>query len=482
MVLELRQLSFLDSSPAVFSSVPKEQCIVSSLAVSHTYRYLEPSALRVDVRPRLVLSTTGGVGEHPYFFQGVLAQPRLVAQMLRSLMGVVQTRFHTPAAMLQRILTNADPVVTSSESRLRFEAFSACASVYARIDLDPGAAEGLRPGRGTTNVDFGPAMLACLARVRESDRLELAVGRDEVKISRDADSVVEKKVKLPVRWLKSFVEVQAHLARMELVHEVRAAEATRFLRGLPRVSTSRRSVWVVSAGRGLRISHREAGMSVPVRGLERLHALDGLAPLSQLLRIYLDPLTGASTWELQFPDSRIQLAISPEVWRGFSGEGQVLGALANEEGDPLLASVHGALRWTDSINAPDLARELDVSNSQVGAALQQLAARGIVGFDVRDGAYFHRELPYDLDKVHRLQPRLLAAERLYSEGKFELIVHSPESAEAFVQGSGTEHRVCLTPGGFTCTCPWFAKHGRGRGPCKHVLVVQLCLDRAPKQP
>ncbi len=27
--------------------------------------------------------------------------------------------------------------------------------------------------------------------------------------------------------------------------------------------------------------------------------------------------------------------------------------------------------------------------------------------------------------------------------------------------------------GWTCTCPWYGKHHGDRGPCKHVLAVQL---------
>ncbi|MGL4942941.1 MAG: SWIM zinc finger family protein [Thermoguttaceae bacterium] len=27
-----------------------------------------------------------------------------------------------------------------------------------------------------------------------------------------------------------------------------------------------------------------------------------------------------------------------------------------------------------------------------------------------------------------------------------------------------------------CTCPWYAKHQGERGPCKHVLAVQLMLE------
>ena len=48
----------------------------------------------------------------------------------------------------------ADPVVTCSDDRLRFEGFSGCCGAYARVDFLPSAITGDVFGRGTTNVDF----------------------------------------------------------------------------------------------------------------------------------------------------------------------------------------------------------------------------------------------------------------------------------------------------------------------------------------
>src|SRR6185369_16197692 len=50
-----------------------------------------------------------------------LAKPRRTAGLLRALMNIVRSRFHVPPAMLGRILAESDPVVTSSDDRLRFE-------------------------------------------------------------------------------------------------------------------------------------------------------------------------------------------------------------------------------------------------------------------------------------------------------------------------------------------------------------------------
>lgn len=103
-------------------------------------------------------------------------------------MNIVRSRFHVPAAMLNRILAESDPVVTCSDARLRFEGFSACCGAYARIDLLPGAVNGETFSRGTTNGDFNQRMLTALAKIQDSDRVSLDVGTDHVQLSRNAEA------------------------------------------------------------------------------------------------------------------------------------------------------------------------------------------------------------------------------------------------------------------------------------------------------
>ena len=179
-------------------------------AIAYDYHYRFASELHAGrTGSQLRLATCGGAEENPVFFQGRSLHPRRTADLLRGLMEIVHARFSIPPNMLARILALADPVVTSSEQRLRFEGFSGCCSTYARVDLLPEAVEGKTVGRGTTNVDFNPPMLAALTRIRDADRVELEVGRDELQLARGAQTVVEKKVRLPLRWLRGFVEVQA---------------------------------------------------------------------------------------------------------------------------------------------------------------------------------------------------------------------------------------------------------------------------------
>ena len=85
----------------------------------------------------------------------------------------------------------------------------------------------LRPGRlpagrlrrrdrraGTTNVDMGADLRAALAGVQERSALGLAVGASSVEVAADGADAVERRVPLPSRWVRGFLEVQAIQAEL----------------------------------------------------------------------------------------------------------------------------------------------------------------------------------------------------------------------------------------------------------------------------
>jgi hypothetical protein len=449
---------------------------MSALAVSYTYRYRQGSEFDAGSHSLRLSTCADSEERYPHFFRGDLVRPKRTAELLRGLMRVVQARFHLPAAMLARILAAADPIVTCSDDRLRFEGFSGCCGVYARVDLLPGAVRGETFGRGTTNVDFNPPMLGALAMIRESDRVSLAIGTAALELATGRETVVEKKVKLPLRWLKGLVEVQACQSRMRAVYDISGLEASRFLQSLPRMKTNRRETWVVSAGRGLRLSQIETRGAVRLGGLERLRVLEDLVPQARSLQVFADDATGASGWALSFDDSRFHLVISPEVWRGFSGEGQALESLSSGAWKTVLPRIRAGLVWDSVIDLAALASRAGVQEQVVKDALAALGARGLVGFDLGDSAYFHRELPFDLSQVEKLQPRLQAARKLLEGGKVRIAGNSGDQIEAFVAGSGVEHRVRLGAEDAKCTCPWYSKHAASRGPCKHILAARMAVE------
>lgn len=441
-------------------------------AAEHTYSYLAPSSVtEADGRAEVTLATSGGAAANPYFFTGFLGAPRQTAQALLVVAEVARTRYYEPPSMVAARIAAADPVVTSNLDRLRFESFSACAGVYARLDLEPGVLDGRPRAWGTTNVDFNPPMRAALARVHDDEAMLMNVGHDEVRVETLAGSAIEKKVPLPERWLKGFAEVQVASAYLVLRHELPAVEARRFLQSLPRTK-SRSIAWVTPAGRGLRLSSRADDAAVCLAGPARLRLLEKLLPFAKALRVYGPPPMPArsaepSAWELELDGARVVFALSPELFRGFSGEGGVLSDLAAAD-EEVVDTVADTLHDEPAIDTEEVARVTGVERTAVETALGALGAAGRVGYDLAHGAYFHRELPYDRAVLAKMHPRLLGARELVEQGAVALNA----DGGATVHSGDVDYVVRFEDGTARCTCAWFARHRGERGPCKHVLAVE----------
>ena len=439
-----------------------------------SYHYVGPSVLNDD---GLALRTSGGRAaalgpvSHPRFFRGFMVAPDQVAAGLLAVAEVARSRY------FQRVdrIAALDPVVTGSRDRLRFESFSGCCGVYARLDVLPAGLDGETLEHGTTNVDVNTPLRDALAKVTRRDPLRLNVGAEDLVVSTVGNTVVEKKVPLPTRWLRGFAEIQALVSGFDARLEVNAAQAATFLRGLP-TGRDRSVLWVVAAGQGLRLTSRPVPGAVCLPGPGRLVALRSLLRFATTLRVYGPPATAASpavpsTWELESPTQRLTLTLSPQPSRGFPGEGATLDALVQDGVIEDADTVGALLAFDPSIDVADLAAAAGLSSIRVRAALTQLATAGWVGYDVTEAAFFHRVLPYDAAAAARLNPRLAAARHLVS-GRAVTVADD----HAWVHSADADYQVGLEAGApVTCTCQWWGRHRGGRGPCKHVLAVAITV-------
>ncbi|MEV6749970.1 SWIM zinc finger family protein [Streptomyces sp. NPDC051080] len=442
--------------------------------------YARPSALESSQTGQLLgLQTSGGLTPqgaepHPRFFSGFLTSPGIAARGLLAVADVASTRYY------QRTLTSSlDPVVTGNGDRLRFESFSGCCGVYARLDVLQDGLDGARTGHGTTNVDVNNPLREALSRIAGDDPLHLRVGPDEMAVTTLDGPVVEKKVPLPDRWLRGFAEAQVVSAGFDLRAELPAAEAVRFLRSLPRSSgnASRGARWVVPAGKTLRPTTRPVAGAVCLPGPERLVALQRVLRHATSLRVYGPVAEGAATasaWEVVLPGMRLTLTLSPDASRGFSGEGGVLDALATDDAAADAELVSVLLAWDPRIDTADLAEQSGLTVERVRAALTRLGTAGRVGYDLADAAYFHRELPYDADRAERHNPRLVAARQLAGSGAVVL-----DGDVATVISGERRYQVREQDGMLSCTCQWWADYRGRRGPCKHALAVRMVRRGAP---
>ncbi|MFB7324715.1 SWIM zinc finger family protein [Streptomyces sp. NPDC056190] len=415
-------------------------------------------------------TTPSGIQDHPRFFTGFLTSPQVASAGLLAVADVAAARYYQP-----QLRASLDPVVTGNGDRLRFESFSGCCGVYARLDVLRPGLDGGEVGHGTTNVDVNNPLREALSRIGSDDPLHLRVGPEELAVTTVDGPVVEKKVPLPDRWLRGFAEAQVIAAGFDLRAELPAAEAVRFLRSLPRSGPRGAGGprWVVPAGRALRPTTRPVPGAVCLPGPERLAALQRVLRHATALRVYGPAVAGASAtasaWEAVLPGMRLTLTLSPDASRGFSGEGGVLDALATDEAAEDAELIAVLLAWEPRVDVADLAAASGLAPERVRAALVRLGTSGRVGYDTAEAAYFHRELPYDADRAERHNPRLRAARALVAAGAVAL-----DGALATVTAEdGHTHRVREEKGVLSCSCQWWAKYRGGRGPCKHALAVRM---------
>jgi hypothetical protein len=411
--------------------------------------------------------TPTGLVEQPRFFSGMLARPDVAAAGVLAVADVAGSRYFD-AGLMQR-LSSLDPVVTASGDRLRFEAFSLCNGVYARLDLLDDGIDSGEVAHGTTNVDVNQPLRTALAGLGASALVHLDVGTEGLTVATLDETHHERRVDLPDRWVRGFAETPVLASRMTLRAELTGPAAARWLASLPRTPPGPSYHLVPSPG-GLRQSLRPGPGSVHLAGAARLASAARVARFARSLQVFGDDDL-ASAWVLDLPGARLTLLLSPEPYRGFSGEGGLLTTLAADSAEPSAARLLEHLAWEPVIDPRALETATGLTPEDVEAGLGFLATSGKVGFDLAEETWFHRELPWDVERVERDNPRLRDARRLIGEGAVET------TGEGWTVTSGDHrHWVTRVAEGYRCSCLWWAKYDGRRGPCKHVLAVTLLHD------
>ena len=154
-----------------------------SVTDSFTYAYSFASLLREEnEKSELFLSNYSELPSSnlPCFFQGTISNPYIVARCLVNLANVVKSNYILTAAQLEAM---RDPIVTVGGEQIRFEGFSQCAGIYARVDVTEEGQKEAFVASGTTNVDFNQEMISALGRVGKSSDFSLHVGSKSVEVT-----------------------------------------------------------------------------------------------------------------------------------------------------------------------------------------------------------------------------------------------------------------------------------------------------------
>ena len=442
---------------------------------SLTYAYPRPSALVSSPdSDRLFLSKFNEEKKKQgaCFFWGRLTDPYHTARCLITLSKIVQSNFMLTAEELSRI---KDPIVTSGNGKIRMEAFSVCAGVYARTDIMEGGHDGEFLENGTTNVDFNIPLVTALNQIQQSDQLVLSVGDKEVGFHKEGESIIERKVPLPTKWIKGLTTVQHFLAESEEVAVLTRVQALALFRTV-RMSKVKTDYHLVKRGTKYQFSPSAHNSLACVGGMHRLALLQPLLPMISALRIYRHEHDQAVSFVLEMGEVHFTFSISRNYFRGFSGEGAVLDDLIEDLPADLISAFDHysfANQEYDHISTT-MAHDLDFSKIEKLSA--KLAAMGLLGYDLQVRKYYYRRLPFKLNRILSLNPRLKGAQKLLEEHKVLIKKRSGDRVEASVKGSqGFDHFVLLEGDTEKCTCLWYSRHQGERGSCKHVLAVKKMI-------
>ena len=410
------------------------------------------------------------VNSVPCFFWGRLREPYLAARCLMTVAKTVRSRF---ALSMQELMTLRDPIVTAGAGHVRFEGFSSCNGVYARLDILPDGLDGEFLASGTTNVDFNEPMINALNNITKTENMLLSVGQQSVAISTDRTKVVERKVTLPNRWIKGLTSVQHYLADMEPVFTLTKAQAIQLFQSLPKGSV-KADVFVVQRAGKFLFSPLQQGRAVRVGGAHRLRLMDGLLPFLDSLTVYQTPDGQAAGFVLAMGSLQLIFAFSADAHRGFSGEGKALEHLIDDLPMELIYGVNSLLKANETFNPTLLSIEHDIDFGAMDTLTAQLSSIGLLGFDLVNNAHFYRRLPFKTGRILSLNPRLKNARKLVADNDIQVVSQRPGYTEARVKGTGdVRHTVIVENDQARCTCDWFTNHRGKRGLCKHVLAVRM---------
>ncbi len=440
-----------------------------------TYHYSLPSALTKNAgQDELFLSQYSEIQkkEAACFFWGKLTDPHTTARCLITLSNIVQSSFNLSPFEMAKL---KDPIVTAGNEKIRFEGFSHCAGVYARVDILPGGYDGEFPESGTTNVDFNQPMISSLSRIVKNEKVLLSVGKKEVGLQSAAGKVVERKVPLPAKWIKGLTTVQLFLSEAEKVHSFNKIQALQLFQSIP-AGKPKADYYLVVRGNKPAFSPVKSANAICIGGINRLKLIEPLLAYADELKVFPHPQMQSTTWQLYFGNIRFSFSLSRDSWRGFSGEGAALESLIEEVPDNWIDAVDKYSYVNQAFNPAMLAVNEGLDLKMVDNITGRLSAMGLLGYDLDENHFFYRRLPFKLSRILSLNPRMKDAEKLLSENKVEIISNTANRVEAKVEGSGVNHSVILEPEKERCTCTWFSRHQGERGPCKHILATKKIIS------
>jgi hypothetical protein len=409
------------------------------------------------------------VNNIPCFFWGSLTDPYVTAKCWTTIAKVVRSSFGPIPPSLR------DPIVSAGSERLRFEGFSSCNGVYVRLDMKPEAIDGEFIANGTTNVDFNDPMLNALNAIQKNEKVTLAVGQQDVQVITSKAKVTEKKVTLPMRWIKGLTSVQLYLADMDIKFELNKIQTIQLFQSLPK-GTVKGDFFITKRAGKFMFSTLATADSVRIGGVQRLRLLEGILAIVDKIFIYESADKQTCAIVAEFGKMQLLMAFSPDSYRGFSGEGNVLETMTENLPIEWVYGLNSLLKSNETFDPTMLSIENDVDFGTMDNLTSNLSSMGLLGYDLSEKAHFYRRLPFKTERILSLNPRLKNAKKLLANEDIEIVERRADYIEAKVKGSGVVHKVIIDHNSQRCTCDWFTAYQGKRGICKHILGVKMMIS------
>ncbi|MFN6378890.1 MAG: SWIM zinc finger family protein [Flavobacteriales bacterium] len=418
---------------------------------------------------RLILSHQSELDELnsiPCFFWGSLTDPYITARCWMLLSRVVRSTFMPVTPKFK------DPIITAGTSRMRFEAFSSDNGVYARLDMNPEAIDGEFIASGTTNVDFNEPMLNAINAIQKNEKVVLSVGQTNMQVITEKSKQIERKVSLPERWIKGLSSVQLYLADMDLRFELNKIQILQLFQTLPKGAVKDDLHIIYRAGKYV-FNSVPSKEGVRINGIQRIRLLESVIAFSEKLYIYSSIDQSSAAFVCEFGSMQLLLAFSPEVNRGFSGEGKALENLIQDIPLQYVYGLGSILKTNETFNPSLLSIENDISFGVMDHLTSSLSSMGLLGYDLLAQEHFYRRLPFKMERILSLNPRLKNAKKIIENSKVEIIEKRRNYVEAKVRGTDVWHKVIIDNEKPWCTCRWWSEYEGSRGICKHILAVKI---------
>jgi len=401
-----------------------------------------------------------------------------------------------------------DPIVSVQPDATFFEAFSTDESTYARVTLPHTALDAKEsPICGTTNIDFSLALEREFARARSYRDLSLTVGSKSVSIDLGVSSLQEKKIDLPMSWVKGLVEVQAALslesANLELSSSF-VADLIARLNSQVEKHGPRHLLFILDPGLPVRVRVEPWGdeyidldsvykgsekREIKFWGRRRIRVLENLLPLIDKVTVRLIDSGMPSFWSATLDGVKIDIGLSGWTAQNWAGRAKFSSLMPTAEAkSPQTLEASTLLQEKAKLTVSDLAKLMKISNLEAQALLQRLCLVGVALYDADDAEYRWRQLfpeisfddENDSSREERFGLAIFKSNQVTAS--FEPSEAGNTSLTAVVAVDARQFAVQVrtdVDGRVTyaqCDCNFFNYNKLRLGPCRHIVAASL-VDR-----